>query len=106
MELRSYFNIAVALMSNSRIFSEVTDETLTRLKTVGRTQYSVVFDPPDGPRSSAISQTPFGECVVEFEYDMTRAQLTLTLVKKPWLVPESLLWSSFLATLERCREPS
>jgi hypothetical protein len=105
MRLPSYFNIAVTLMSNSRIFSEVTEETLTRLKILGRTQYSVVFDPPDGPRSSAISQTPFGECVVEFEYDMTRAELTLTLVKKPWLVPESLLWSSFLVTLERCREP-
>jgi hypothetical protein len=92
-------------MSNSRTFSEVTEETLSRLKTLGRTQYNVVFGSPDGPRSSAISQTPFGECVVEFEYDMARAELTLTLVKKPWLIPESLLWSSFLATLERCREP-
>jgi hypothetical protein len=93
-------------MSNSRTFSDVTVETLNRLKTWGVTQYSIVFDPPDGPRSNAISQTSFGECVVEFEYDITRAELTLTLVKKPWLVPESLLWSSFLETLERCREPN
>jgi len=65
MRRPSYFNIAVTLMSSSRIFSEVTEETLTRLKTVGRTQYSVVFlDPPEGPRSSAISQTPFGECML------------------------------------------
>ena len=106
MRLPSHFNIAVTLMSNSRIFSGVTEETLTRLKTLGRTQYSVVVDPPDGPRSSATSQTPFGECVVDFEHDTTRSELTLTLVKKPWLIPESLLWGSFLATLQRCREPS
>jgi hypothetical protein len=93
-------------MSNSRTFSGVTAEALSRLKGVGRTEYSVVFDPPDGPRSSAISQTPFGECVVEFEYDITGAELTLTIVRKPWMVPESLLWRAFLETLERCREPT
>jgi hypothetical protein len=93
-------------MSNSRTFSGVTAEALRRLKGVGRTEYSIVFDPPDGPRSSAISQTPFGECVVEFEYDSTGAELTLTIVRKPWMVPERLLWSAFLETLDRCREPT
>jgi len=28
----------------------------------------------------------------------------LTLVKKPWLLPESLLWNGFSETLERCRK--
>jgi hypothetical protein len=93
-------------MFNSRTFSDVTVEALSRIKVLGRTQYAVVFEPPDGPRSSAISQTPFGECVIEFEYDGARAELTLTIVKKPWLVPESLLWSAFLETLERCRNPT
>jgi hypothetical protein len=94
------------LTPNSRIFSGVTVEALSRIKELGRTEYSVIFDPPKGSRSTATSQTPFGECVVEFEYDITRAELTLTIVKKPWLVPESLLWSRFRETLERCREPT
>jgi hypothetical protein len=93
-------------MPNSRIFSDVTAETFSRIKEVGRTQYSVAYDPPDGLRSRAISQTPFGECVVEFEHDSTRAELTLTIEKKPFLLPESLLWSAFLEQLKRCREPS
>jgi hypothetical protein len=25
------------------------------------------------------------------------------LVKKPWLLPESMLWNGFTETLERCR---
>ncbi len=51
----------------------MTAEALSRIKGAGRTEYSIVFDPPDGPRSSAISETPFGECVVELEYDITGA---------------------------------
>jgi len=93
-------------MANSRTFSGVTVEALSRIKDLGRAEHSVVFDPPEGPHSTATSQTPFGECVVEFEYDITRAELTLKIVKKPWLVPESLLWSAFCETLERCREPT
>ena len=91
-------------MYNSRIFSDVTAEALARIKGVGRTQYSVVFDPPEGRHSIATSQTPFGKCVVEFEYDITRAELTVKIVEKPWLVPESLLWTVFGETLERCRD--
>ena len=97
-------NIAGNLMSNSRTFSGVNADALSRIKGFGRAEYSVVFDPPEGPRSTATSQTPFGECVVEFVHDSARSELTLTIVKKPWLVPEGLLWGGFVAALERCRE--
>jgi len=93
-------------MFSSRIFSDVTEEFLSRIKEIGRTEYSVIFDPPKGPRSTATSQTPLGECVVEFVHDSARAELTLTIVRKPWLVPESLLWNGFLDTLERSRKPT
>jgi hypothetical protein len=93
-------------MPASRTFPGVTAEALDRIKALGRTEHNVVFDPPDGPRSSATSQTPLGECVIEFVHDGTRAELTLTIVRKPWLVPENLLWNAFLETLERCREPT
>ena len=63
-----------------------------------------VYDPPDGPVGTATSQTPLGECVMEFAHDAAAAELTLTLVKKPWLLPEGVLWSGFTATLDRCRD--
>jgi hypothetical protein len=91
-------------MSNSRTFSDVTVNVLSRIKELGRAEYGVVYDPPDGPRSNATSQTPLGECVVAFVHDSVRAEVTLTIVKKPWLIPESLLWNGFLETLERCRK--
>ena len=91
-------------MSSSRTFSGVTVDILTRMKEFGRAQYNIVYDPPEGPVSTATSQTPLGECVIEFAHDAARAELTLTLVKKPWLLPEGLLWSGFSETLERCRK--
>jgi hypothetical protein len=90
-------------MSTTRSFSGISAETVARMKEFGRAQYGIVFDPPDGPNSIATSQTPFGECVIAFAYDRERAELTLNLVKKPWLLPESVLWNGFLSTLERCR---
>jgi hypothetical protein len=92
------------VMPSTRTFSDVTAEILGRMKEVGRAEYSIVYDPPEGPVSTATSQTPLGECVIEFVHDPTKAELTLTLVKKPWLLPEGLLWSGFSETLERCRK--
>jgi hypothetical protein len=93
-------------MSDSRTFSGVTAEVLSRMKQLGRAEYGIVYDPPEGSISTATSQTPLGECVIEFAHDAAKAELTLTLVKKPWLLPESVLWNGFTQTLERCRKES
>jgi hypothetical protein len=91
-------------MPSSRTFSGVTVEILSRMKEFGRAQYGIVYDPPEGPVSTATSQTPVGECIIEFAHDAAKTELTLTLVKRPWLLPEGLLWNGFSDTLERCRK--
>ena len=91
-------------MPSSRTFSGVTVDILTRMKEFGRAQYNIVYDPAEGPVSTATSQTPLGECVIDFAHDAAKAELTLTLVKKPWLLPEGVLWNGFSETLERCRK--
>ena len=93
-------------MPTSRTFSGISDEIVGRMKAYGRSHYGIVFDPPEGPNSTATSQTPVGECVIEFAHDSAQQELTLTIVKKPWLLPESLLWNGFLRTLEHCSEES
>ena len=93
-------------MSTTRTFSGVTAEVVSRMKEFARANYNIVFDPPDGSTSIATSQTPLGECVIEFVHDPVKAELTLTLVKKPWLLPESMLWNGFTETFERCRNES
>ena len=91
-------------MSNSRTFSGVTLEILNRMKALGRAERHRLR-PPKAPLSTATRQTPFGERVIEFVHDPAKVELTLTLVKKPWLLPaESVLWNGFSQTLDRCRE--
>ena len=83
----------------------MTIETLSRVKEVGRSEHGVVYDPPDGSRSTtASSRTPFGECVIQFDHDSARAVLTVTIIKRPWLLPEGILWDGFMRALERCRD--
>ena len=91
-------------MPNTRIFSDVSTAVAARMKEFARAKYDVVFDPPDASTSTATTQTPLGECVIEFVHDAARAELTLTLVKKPWLLPEGLLWNGFVEALESCRK--
>ena len=91
-------------MSSTRTFSGVTPSILARMKEFGRAEYGIVYDPAEGAAGTATSRTPLGECVIEFVHDDTKAELTLTLVKKPWLLPEGVLWDGFAATLDRCRK--
>jgi len=91
-------------MTSSRTFSDVSSEILARIKEFGSARYRIAFDPPDGAHSTVVGETPFGRCIIESVYDSERAELTLTIVEKPWLLPESLLWNGFSETLERCRE--
>ena len=90
-------------MPSTRTFSDVTAEILSRMKEFGRAEYGIVYNPLEGAASTATSRMPLGECVIEFVHDAAKAELTLTLVKKPWLLPEALLWNGFSETLERCR---
>ena len=91
-------------MSESRTFSDISEAVVGRMKELGRTQFGMVFDPPDGASSTATSPTPFGECVVAFVHDRGCSELTLTVIKKPALLSTATLWSGFAAALARCRE--
>jgi hypothetical protein len=90
-------------MRNTRTFTGVTPAVVSLMKEIGLTKYGIVYDPPDGPAGTATSQTPLGDCVVEFQHDRATAELKLTLVRKPWLLPEGLLWDGFVTMLQQCR---
>jgi hypothetical protein len=80
----------------------VTTEILRRMKEFGQAEYGLVYDPPGGALGTATRQTPLGECVIEFVHDEANTELTVTLVKKPWLLPKRLIWWGFSAAVDRC----
>ena len=43
-------------MPSTRTFSGVTPEILHRMKEFGRAEYNIVYDPPEGPVSTATAR--------------------------------------------------
>jgi hypothetical protein len=73
-----------------RMFSAVTTAILSRMQALGRSEYGIVYDCPEGAAGIATSQTPICECVIEFVYDREQAELALVRLRKPPLLPEDL----------------
>jgi hypothetical protein len=90
-------------MAVSRTFSSVTADVMDRIKQVARDEHGILFDPPEGTKGTATGRTPLGECIVRFVYDSAQAELVMTLVKKPLMLPAGFLWTAFSAELERSR---
>ncbi len=90
----------------ARTFTGVTPELARRVKALAFADHGVVFDPPDASSTTATARTPLGDCVIALVHDEERAELRLTLVRKPLLLPETALWSAFEAALDRCRRES
>nr|WP_294506990.1 hypothetical protein [uncultured Rhodopila sp.] len=90
-------------MAATRTFSSVSAELMERIRQVARDEHGILFDPPDAATGTATGRTPLGECIVHFAYDIAQAELVMTLVKKPLMLPAGFLWTAFLAELERSR---
>lgn len=50
--------------------------------------------------------TPLGEVVVRFTHDRERAEMHVTIVSKPKLLPEPVLWAGVALALRRAIDPS
>ena len=90
-------------MAVTRTFFGIPAGLLLRIKQVAREEHGILFDPPEGTQGTATGRTPLGECIVRFVYDGAQAELVMTLVKKPVLLPAAFLWTAFSAELERSR---
>ena len=90
-------------MAATRTFSSVTADLMHRIRQVARDEHGILFDPPDGTKGTATGSTPLGVCIVDFVYDTAQAELVMTVVKKPLMLPAAFLWTAFSAELERSR---
>jgi hypothetical protein len=65
--------------------------------------YRVALD-PDGVSGLLTIDVGMGDVVVRFSHNSERAELTLTIVKKPMLVPASMIWAGTSQVLRRAAE--
>ena len=87
-------------MSRTHIFSDITFELLGRLEVEDGADYVLKLD-PDRMGGTVSKPTPLGDVVVRFEHDNLRAEMTVTILKKPLLLPAAVLWAGVSQALHR-----
>lgn len=93
--------------AKTHVFQGVTLQALMSLRnqTGGSAEgtFALQLD-PDGVGGLLTTHTPMGDVVVRFSHNSERAELTLTIVKKPMFVPTSLILAQTAQVLRRAAE--
>jgi len=91
-------------MASQHTFQDVTPEILDHLANQpGEADSLSLTFHETGLSGEAKGMSSLGEVSVGFEYRPESAELTLTVLKKPILVPVPLLWAEFSQALRRAR---
>jgi hypothetical protein len=82
-------------MSQSVTFHNVTAAVLERLGAAGGSGGSYRLEmSADGSRGTLSGETPVGHLILGFKYEAERATVTVTIEKKPFLVPAALVFAT------------
>ena len=87
-------------MSRTQVFSGVTIERLTRMHEEDGGEYALQLD-ADRKGGTVNKPTPFGPVLVRFAHDNRRAEMTVTILHKPMLLPVAVLWAGVAHALRR-----
>lgn len=87
-------------MSRTHIFSGVTIEVLNRMREQDSADHGLERD-PDRIGGTVNKPTPFGHVVARFDHDNQRAEMTVTTLHKPMLLPAAVLWVGVSHALRR-----
>jgi hypothetical protein len=82
------------------VFQGITLAALVRMHAESSSDHVVALD-PDQRGGTVHRPTPLGEVVVRFTHDRAREEMMVTIVKKPKLLPEAVLWAGVALALRR-----
>ena len=91
---------------SSQTFSDVTIDLLERIAARDDVAGFAFDIDPDRRTGTACGATPLGEVAIRFDLVPERAEMTVTILRKPSFVPTALLWSEFARAIERARAAS
>jgi hypothetical protein len=89
--------------SKTHVFSGVPFEALLRLRSQAGGNYLLESD-PDGVGGLLTIHTPMGDVVLRFSHNSERAELTLTVVKKPLVVPTAVIFDQTAQVLRQAAD--
>ena len=87
-------------MPQSVTFHNITPAVLERLGAAGKRGGSYHLErSADGSRGTISGETPVGHLTLGFEYEAERATITVTIERKPLLVPAALVFATISTAL-------
>jgi hypothetical protein len=79
-------------MAATRRFYSITESMWDCIKAASAREHGTVHT--TGVRGSATTDTPAGQIIVAFDFDVSAQTIEYTIVKKPMFVGEKLIWDS------------
>ncbi|HEX4462038.1 MAG TPA: hypothetical protein VIA18_28870 [Polyangia bacterium] len=91
---------------SSKSYDGVTQAVWECVKANSIAQNNAVYDPPDGDAGTVTIPTAVGTVVLDYALDPTASTVTYTIKSKPFLVPESAMWSGIGDSIDGCIKSS
>jgi hypothetical protein len=88
------------MMSSSRTFSGIAPAAWLRVRESSANEYGTVYS--DVMQGTAITVTPVGRIRLNYTYDAHQGVAEYTLIEKPLILGETLIWDRIAATVARC----
>lgn len=86
-----------------RCFEGVSAAVWQQMQAWGEREHGTAFEHADDTRGTATTPTPAGPVVLGFEFDADSERITYTILQKPLLAPNSLIWGGIAAAIGRSR---
>lgn len=88
---------------SSQTFNDVTLEMLERIAARDDAAGVAFQIDEDGRSGTAAGTTPLGEVALRFDLAPERAELSVSILRKPAFLPAWVLWSEFSRVIDRAR---
>jgi hypothetical protein len=88
-------------MAASRVFHDISPPTWLRIKSMSEQGHGTSYS--GSCAGTAVTATPVGAIRIAYSYDASRETVEYTIIERPRLVAEFLIWSRIEQTLAECR---
>ena len=90
-------------MSDSKTYSNVTEQIFSCVKAKSSKEHGTVYDPPTENQGTATTDTVVGKVVLSYDLNTDTSEIKYILVDKPILAPEHEIWNGIESAINGCR---
>lgn len=90
-------------MAKTQNYRDVAPAVWACVRATTQKRHGTRYEPAGEDCGRATTHLFLGDVILDYAFDPKSRTLAYSLVKKPFLVAESQIWSGIQSTIERCR---